>query len=301
VIRGHKFFEMQSALSATGQVTGPELLELERHVSQCPSCRNYMLDMTAMSRELFLTQGERWSSKTPPGMHDRFVKRAVADGIALRPASGPFTGLDFGFAGALTITVMFAALIALAWNFASVSRMERAAVTRRSGTASLSKDSLESTTQQSGLKAAYTALVSERRFQRRATIRGRSALKGFHVPNNTDGDPRSYAVQKMPLAAGQAMSTSALAGEVFWPDRPTPSYLTAGMRSASRSSSTRADMASLFELKWDGHPVEHSFRFDLTLASLSQPDSPFNPHATARVPSLKFSNPPFHINLGRSW
>jgi hypothetical protein len=301
VIHGHKYFEMQGALSATGHLAGSELLELEQHVSQCPSCRIYMLDMAAMSRELFLMQDDRRRSKTPPGMHNRFLRKAVAAGIALRPEGVSSTSLDLRFDGALAITVFLAALISFGWTFASMSRVERAAVKRPSAMGAVSKDALERTTQQQfGLRAAHTSSVSERRSKRGATVRGRSAVKGFHVPNS-EGNSRSYAVLNMPLAADQGISTSVSTGSAFWSEGLTQSYLTAGMRSACRSPLTRTYVANLFGLKWDGNPVEHSFHLDLTLASLSRLDSPFNANASARVPSLKFSTPAFHIDPSRSW
>jgi predicted anti-sigma-YlaC factor YlaD len=152
VIHGHKYFEMQAALSATGHLTGSELLELEQHVSQCPSCRIYMLDMAAMSRELFLMQDDRWRSKTPPGMHDRFLQKAAAAGIAFRSEVASSTSLDLRFAGALAITVFLAALISFGWNCVSMSRVERAAVKHPSAMGAVTKDALGRTTQQhSGL------------------------------------------------------------------------------------------------------------------------------------------------------
>ena len=63
--RDHRFYEMQSALSATGHLTGAELEELEQHVSQCVSCRDCLVEMAAASRELSLGRSDRATAKLP--------------------------------------------------------------------------------------------------------------------------------------------------------------------------------------------------------------------------------------------
>ena len=102
MICDHRFYEMQSALSATGHLTGAELEELEQHVSQCVSCRSCMVEMAAVSRELFLAQVRPGNSETPRGMEQRFIQRAVAAGIPLKPERSAAFGHRFARVAAIT-------------------------------------------------------------------------------------------------------------------------------------------------------------------------------------------------------
>src|ERR1700733_13949879 len=115
---------MQSALSATGHLTGSELEELEQHVSQCVSCRNCMAEMAAVSRELFLGQVRPGNSETPRGMEQRFIQRAVAAGIPLKPERSTAFGPRFACVCGIAAGSM--PFIAVAWKAASTPPVERA-------------------------------------------------------------------------------------------------------------------------------------------------------------------------------
>jgi hypothetical protein len=299
VIRDHRFYEMQSALSATGHLTGSELEELEQHVSQCVSCRNCMVDMATVSRELFLTQVRPGNSETPKGMQQRFIQRAVAAGIPLKLERASSAGFDLRFARVAAITLVLTLLISLGWKVASTPRVERASGEFPSQTEPTSEAVSESIPQPSGGRVGHTALVNERRTKRRAAARGRAGLKGSPVVSHGDVS-HPYLALNRPLFASQEMPASSSDGGAFWSESLTQSYLTPGVHSTSHSSFTRAYAASFFRRKWDGKPEERSFHLDLTLASLSRSDSPWNAGASALVPNFKFSTPVFYIDPSRS-
>jgi hypothetical protein len=299
VIRDHRFYEMQSALSATGHLTDSELEELEQHVSQCVSCRNCMVEMATVSREVFFTLIRPGNRETPRGMQQRFIQRAVAAGIPLKVERASSAGFDLRFAHVAAITLVLALLISLGWKVASTARVERASVPFPSRMEAAPETVSESVPQPSGGRVGHTALVNERRTRRRAVARGRAVLKGS--PDVNYGDvSHPYLALNRPLFANQEMPASFSDASGFWSERLTQTYLADGVHSASHSSFTRAYVPSFFGRKWDGKPEERSFHLDLTLASLSRSDSPLNAGASALVPNLKFSTPVFHIDPSRS-
>jgi hypothetical protein len=261
VIRDHRFYEMQSALSATGHLTESELEDLEQHVSQCVSCRNCMADMARVSRELFLAQVGPGNRETPDGMQRRFIQRAVAAGIPLKVERS--TGSDLRFARIAAIIAVLTLFIAVGWKAASTPRVERASGPFSSQIDAGREAVSESTPQPRGSRVANTALVNARRTKRRTAVPERAVLKGYPVVSS---------------------------GDVSYP------YL-----ALNRPLFAKAHAASFFRRKWDGKPEERSFHFDLTLASLSHSDSPFNTSASTLVPNLRFTPPVFHIDPSRSW
>jgi hypothetical protein len=263
VIPDHRFYEMQSALSATGHLTGSELEELEQHVSQCVSCRTCMVEMARVSRELFLTQVRPRSVETPREMQHRFMQRAVAAGIPLRLERASSAGFDLRFAGVTAITVVLALLLSLGWKVASTAPAERASGQFPSQMETTPKAFSEGTPQSPGGHAGHTALVSERRIKRRPAVLGRAVLKGSPVVGYGDV-PHPYPALNRPLF-------------------------------------TKPYVAGLFGRKWDDKPEERSFHLDLTLAALSRSGSPLNAGSSALVPNLKFSTPVFHIDPRQNW
>jgi hypothetical protein len=300
VIRDHRFYEMQSALSASGHLTDSELEELEQHVSQCVSCRNCMVEMAAVSRELFLTQIGPGNRETPKGMQDRFIQRAVTAGIPFKLERASFTGFDLRFARVAAITVVLALLISLGWEIAPTLRVQQASGEFPSKTEPAPKALSESIPRPSGGRVGHTALVYESRTKRRAAARGRGALKGS--PAVSYGKvSHPYLAQNGPLFVNQEVPASLSNGGAFWSERLTQSYVADGVHSASHSPTTRAYAASLFGRKWDSKPEERSFHLDLALASLTRANSPLNDSASGLAPNLKFTIPVFHIDPTRSW
>jgi hypothetical protein len=174
VISDHSFYEMQSALSATGHLTGTELEELEQHVSQCVSCRNYMVEMATVSRELFLTQARPSNSETPKGMEKRFIQRAVAAGIPLKVERS--AALDLGFAHVAVITAVLTLFMAVAWKADSTTSEERASGHFSSQMEATPKSVSERPLQPPGGRVSRTALVNERRNKRRPAAPAKAIL-----------------------------------------------------------------------------------------------------------------------------
>ena len=181
--RDHRFYEMQSALSATGHLTGAELEELEQHVSQCVSCRDCLVEMAAASRELFLGQVRPGNSKTPRGMEQRFIQRAVAAGIPLKPERS--TAFGHRFARVAAITAVLTLFIAVAWKAASTPPVERASGQFPSQMQARPEAVSEATPRSHVARVRHTALVNERRTKRRPALPGRAVLT---VPPISYGD-----------------------------------------------------------------------------------------------------------------
>jgi hypothetical protein len=177
VTRDHRFYEMQSALSATGHLTGSELEELEQHVSQCVSCRKCMVEMATVSRELFLTQVRPGNSETPKGMEQRFIRRAVAEGIPLKLERS--AAFDLRFARVAAIAAVLTLFIAVAWKAASTPNEERASGQFVSKMEARPKALSEGALQSPVGRVGHTVLVNETRTKRRPAVRRRAVLTSY--------------------------------------------------------------------------------------------------------------------------
>jgi hypothetical protein len=211
VIRDHRFYEMQSALSATGHLTGSELEELEQHVSQCVSCRNYMVEMATLSRELFLMQIRPNNNETPKGLEQRFILRAVAAGIPLKPERSAVFSLRFArYAAIAAVLTLF---IAVAWKAASTSHAERASGQFPSQMEARPEAIPDTAPKLS--RVVHTAVVNERRTKRRPAVPGRAVLTG---------SPISYGDVSHPyLALNRPLFTKPYAASLFrrkWDGKP---------------------------------------------------------------------------------
>ena len=211
MIRDHRFYEMQSALSATGHLSGSELEELEQHVSGCASCRNYMVEMATLSRELFLTEIRPNNSETPKGMEERFIQRAVAAGTPLKPETSAVFSLQFArYAAIAAVLTLF---IAVAWKVASTSHAERASGQFPSQTEARPKAVSDTALQFPGV--VHTAVVNKRRTKRRSAVPGRAVLTG---------SPISYGDVTHPyLALNTPLFTKPYAASLFgrkWDGKP---------------------------------------------------------------------------------
>lgn len=197
MIRDHRFYEMQSALSATGHLTGAELEELEQHVSRCVSCRSCLVEMATVSRELFLTQVRPGNSETPKGMEKRFIQRAVAAGIPLRLERS--AAFDLRFARVAAIAAMLTLTIAVAWKTASTSYSERASAQFPSQMEARPEALSESIPQPPGGRVVHAAAVNERRTKRKPPVQRRAALTGSLISYGDLSHP--YLALNRPLFA----------------------------------------------------------------------------------------------------
>lgn len=105
----HNYFERLCALAASDEITGPELAELRGHSLECASCRNRILEMTQINACLLLSHARnRRNGHLPEGMQERFVARAIKEGIPLNSPSTAGVG-NLGLASALFIILLVTA------------------------------------------------------------------------------------------------------------------------------------------------------------------------------------------------
>jgi hypothetical protein len=298
MIRDHKFFEMQSALAATGQLSDTELTELEKHADDCASCRECMADMAEMSREFFLTQARRVSSKEmPAAIQERFLERAANAGIPVScPAS---TILDLRFARVAIIMVVLSIFVSLSWKVFYVSHLERAAIQNSSAPGIPNGQALEEASEVARGHAVRNMSASRSQFSRRPRARHRT-VSISSTPDISE-DRQSYLDLRNPLFIRQGSTASFSDRRTFWSERMAESYLIGEMYTPTSSSFTKAGVASFFGRKENGKPEEQSFHYDLRLASLSFLESPQGADLEPRITSLKFSAPVFHLDANRAW
>jgi hypothetical protein len=105
----HNYFECLCALAASDELTGPELAELREHSLQCASCRNRILEMSQINACLLLSHAfNHRNGHLPEGMQERFVARAIKEGIPLNSPSTAGVG-NLGLASALFIILLVTA------------------------------------------------------------------------------------------------------------------------------------------------------------------------------------------------
>jgi hypothetical protein len=105
----HKYFESLCAFAISNELTGPELVELHRHSLECVSCRNRIHEMTKIDACLFLSHAfTRRNGRLPKGMRERFIARAIKEGVPLHSPSTAGLG-NLGLASALFIILLVTA------------------------------------------------------------------------------------------------------------------------------------------------------------------------------------------------
>ncbi len=88
----HERYEEMCALAAGGHLTGPEYLDFQAHIQECPGCSILYRDFSAIvDCELPQVEGvvrrtiAALKTKSSPDSRQRFLRRARAEGIALTP------------------------------------------------------------------------------------------------------------------------------------------------------------------------------------------------------------------------
>jgi hypothetical protein len=298
MIRDHKFYEMQSALAATGHLTDTELTELEQHATTCASCRECVADMAEMSREFFLMQAGRVKSKgTPAGMQERFLERAANAGISVSRSSS--TSLDLRFVRVAVIAVLLAMSTSLGWKVFSAPDAERKAAPDFSTAGSQPAPASEGTPHIVGERMIRHVSISKAQRRRRSASR-RSAASISPAHPITE-ERQSYFELNSPLFAQQGSQMSFSDRSSFWSARLAASPLAPGLRAQTRASFTSAYVASYFGRAEDCKPEERPFHLELELASLSFLGSQQSINSESHIPGLKFSAPAFHLDPNRGW
>ena len=112
----HMHFEVLCTLAACRSLAHRELRELRTHVDRCPACEEHLLQIEAIREEVFLVRALSESPRgTPKGMSERFVERAVLEGMELRPHTARMNAL-------YAPMLLSFALLLLAVSFASNGR-----------------------------------------------------------------------------------------------------------------------------------------------------------------------------------
>jgi hypothetical protein len=107
----HAHFAALCALAASGQLTQTELAELRGHARVCPSCRRRIAELNEVGALLFLADSSAHSYQRPPkGMRDRFVTRAISEGVPLSIRSSPTEVRRLGTAAAIILGMLVIAV-----------------------------------------------------------------------------------------------------------------------------------------------------------------------------------------------
>jgi hypothetical protein len=80
----HGYFEVRCALAASGQLTRTEGAELREHAKHCDVCNSRITELNVLGARLLIAH--TWkdqSGRLPQGMKDRFVTRAIREGVPL--------------------------------------------------------------------------------------------------------------------------------------------------------------------------------------------------------------------------
>jgi anti-sigma factor RsiW len=296
MIRDHKFYEMQSAMAATGQLTDAELMELEQHAATCASCRDCIVDMAEVSREFFLAQAGRMKCKaTPAGMQERFLERAASAGIAVsRSTSAPLAPL---FIRVAVVAVLLAIFTSSSWRVFSAPDAERKAPLDDSTTGSQPAARSEIIPPVVGESATRHAM---RKVQlRRSSAARHSALSISSVRSITD-ERQSHFELNRPFFAryGSSMSSS---GSAFWSDKLATAPITSELHAPTSTSFTNAYIANCFGHDEECKPEERAFHLQIKVASLSLLNFPQSLNTESPISGLKFSAPAFHLTPNRVW
>jgi hypothetical protein len=83
----HRRYREICVLAATGQLGGPQMTELDEHISRCESCRKYLESVAQASVQAMSILADRRVSEedvvVPQGMRARFLSRAAAAGLQI--------------------------------------------------------------------------------------------------------------------------------------------------------------------------------------------------------------------------
>lgn len=109
----HEPYEVLCALSATGQLTGPEKANFDDHCMQCSACRRQLQDLSSIGLQLQLEAAIHASpAAMSAGALERFRARAIHEGIMLHSPTARWSPL-YALAAAAVVLVILAALISV--------------------------------------------------------------------------------------------------------------------------------------------------------------------------------------------
>jgi hypothetical protein len=116
----HGDFEVGCALVASGQFSRTEMAELSEHAAHCVLCHDRMVEFRRVGIQLFLVRAlKNPGERLPKGMRQRFVARAIREGIPLRSRS---QGVGFSALGSVTVLLLALLLVVATLNNGSFPR-----------------------------------------------------------------------------------------------------------------------------------------------------------------------------------
>ena len=105
----HEYYESLCAIAISEELTGAELFELHQHSLECVTCRNRIHEMTKIDAFLSLSRALTCrDERLPKGMRERFMARAIKEGVPLNPPSTAGLG-NLGLASALFVVLLITA------------------------------------------------------------------------------------------------------------------------------------------------------------------------------------------------
>ena len=110
----HGDFEVVCALAASGLLTRTELAELSEHTAHCVVCHDRLVEFRRAGIQLLLVHELKNSAeRLPKGMQQRFLARAIREGIPLRSSS---RGVGFSALGSVTVLLVALLLVVATLN-----------------------------------------------------------------------------------------------------------------------------------------------------------------------------------------
>jgi hypothetical protein len=291
MIHDEKHFEILMALAVAGQLSDAELLELEQHATHCSSCVRRKSEMEAASRQLFLLNAlKNKSLRTPAGMQERFLMRAIDAGVPLNlPPAG------FSYPNVFrTASIAVALLIILSVGWKAVTD-RHAPVTKPFANVPNAIESAPaiSTASIAGRNADSYLAVS--RPVKRQHHRPRSSQVQTQLPtsvssegNQADGKP--FFTLTPAFFPRNAMLIGAAGGipRVF--NTVAADYFISSNDSPRKLPMLNISGPTLWNVSEQQSSNQRVFHYNATLASLSFLDYPSEFKSEVRVPGLSIHN-----------
>lgn len=102
----HHRFEMQCLMASCGQLSGRRLEQLREHAAACDACRGHLCEMAELNLHLLSAMPEqRGGMRMTRDMTERFVARAIREGVPLTDRAGLRRPMRFAFAVTMMIVL----------------------------------------------------------------------------------------------------------------------------------------------------------------------------------------------------
>jgi hypothetical protein len=102
----HGYFEVRCALAASGQLTPTEGAELREHAKHCEVCSSRITELNVLGARLLIAH--TWKDQSgglPQGMKERFVRRAIREGVPLSHRTRTTHTDHLGFVAIIVLAV----------------------------------------------------------------------------------------------------------------------------------------------------------------------------------------------------